>query len=127
MGDFKQGDAMMLMWYECEKCGKKERIWNSRPRVTPFSVSCPEDDCKGLMNHKNWNNDEYAPNHWPEKGDRIFIDFSKEAAEKCYMKRIKDNWDNKDYPISKMAETKEEALVIFMENWSWGEPTITTI
>ena len=121
---FDQVEAMCLMWYECKSCGTNERIWNSRPRVTPFVINC---ECGGEMNHVHWHLDEFAPNHTPKKGDRIFVDCSKETMEKHWKKVIDKNWNHPEYPISKRHETKEKALVSFMSSWEFGQPTVIKI
>lgn len=114
-----------LMWYKCEKCGKKERIWNSRPGVTPFIIDCS--DCAGAMQHDNFHLDEHAPNHHPEKGDRIFIDWTKEAAEQKYKKQIDQYWDDDNYPMSETFSSKDNALESLLLQWEPGSPTIKTV
>ena len=122
---FKQRDAMNLMWYQCKKCEKREKVWNSRPRVTPFSIGCP--DCQDLMLHVDWHLDIYAPNHIPKKGDRIFIDWSEEAAEKHYNQFVIEHWDDDEYPMSKNYNTPKEALKSLMNDWGFGEPATITL
>ena len=122
---FEQGDALMLMWYQCKKCKTREQIWNSRPRVTPFGTDCQK--CDGGMNHVDWHLDVFAPNHVPKTGDLIFIDWSREAAEKHESKKIEKYWDYGEYPMNKMFETKKEALHGLMKEWRFGEPTMIKV
>lgn len=123
---YGQAEAFCLMWYECEKCSFREQLWNSRPRVTPFSVLCPK--CVDQwMRHVDYNLDEYAPDHIPKKGDRVFTDFSRREAELKYMDLINEKWDDPNYPISENHNTKSEALKSFMNDWQFGQPTIETI
>jgi len=113
-------------WYRCDNCRKKEKIWNSRPRVVPFTVKC--DNCdNGIMRHINWNIDEYAPDHTPEKGDRIFVDLSREAADIVFKNKIKSCWDDKPYSLSEEFESKEKALEYFRRTWKFGAPAIETV
>jgi hypothetical protein len=115
------------MWYKCEKCGLRERIWNSRPRVTPFVIRCRE--CDGDMTHVDWELDKYDPNYIPEKGDRIFVDLSRETAECRYRQMIDKYWDHKDHPLSKNGrfKTKQEALDHYLSKWEFGHPALEEI
>jgi hypothetical protein len=71
-------EAFCLMWYAC-KCGHRERIWNSRDGVTPFGMACPS--CKEpTLQHVDWKLDEYAPNHAPAVGQRVWISMSRDRA-----------------------------------------------
>ena len=125
MEKIKQAEGLCLMWYKCEQCNKKERIWNSRPRVTPFMIGCSS--CNGMMQHENFNLDEYAPNYQPSKGERIFIDWSKETAEIRHRKYIEQCWDHKEYPMSGMFKDKDAALKSLMDDWEFGQPTVITL
>jgi hypothetical protein len=121
--EFKQREGLCLMWYKCKECDKEEQIWNSRPRVTPFSISCSGENCKGHMIHILWEQDEYLPNYLPSPGERIFIDWSKETAEKEYTEYIEKIWED----LSKRFTTKTEALEALMDSWRFGQPTIFTL
>ena len=118
-------ESFCLMWYKCGFCGRRERIWNSRNGVTPFMVSCTS--CDGTMQHVNWELDKFTPDYKPKKGERIFIDWTREAAENFYREQLEDWWDNGDYPMSERYETKEAALESLMENWNPEDPAIETI
>ena len=117
---------MCLMEYCCEKCKTIEILWNSRPRVTPFIVKCREENCDGEMNHVNWSNDKYRPNHQPKIGDRIFVDFSKEAHELMCKARIEKYWDDEQYPMSAMFENKQDAYDKMKDDWQFGQPQVIT-
>lgn len=72
-------EAWALMWYECDGCHHRERIWNARPHVTPFGgVPCTA--CEAQMTHVLFGSDVAAPDHRPKKGDLIFIDTPPELA-----------------------------------------------
>ena len=122
-----QAENMCLMSYQCDSCGELEVIWNSRPRVTPFLISCSKKDCDGTMSHVTWDKDIPAPNHLPKKDDRIFIDYSYEAAKEFNIERVNKWWFDKDYPMCKSFETKEDAVEAFMKEWFFGQPTIFTM
>ncbi len=122
---FDQKEAMCMMDYACEECSNLERIWNSRPKVTPFIISCSE--CDGAMQHVNWAKDEYMPNHQPKKGDRIFVDVSRADAKEFETKKIERYWDDGEYPMSKRFDSKEEALKTLLENWEFGQPMVITV
>jgi len=124
----KQAEGLCHMQYQCKKCGKIESIWNSRPRVTPFGISCSQ--CDGTMNHANWNLDRYDPNYIPKKGERIFVDFSREALEKFRKEYIEKYWDDEKFPMKERTDlwnSKEEALQYFLDEWEFGQPTIEKI
>lgn len=67
-------------------CGHRERYWNSRDGVTPFGTSCPS--CGGDMQHVEFGRDEYAPEHVPHTGQRMWISMTRERAEKLADQRI---------------------------------------
>lgn len=80
------GEAFMLMWYACDKCGHCERIWNSRDGITPFGSACPS--CGSVMNHVEWERDEYAPNHVLHQRQRFWRDGTPDEAEAIMRRRI---------------------------------------
>lgn len=90
------GEAFMLMWYECESCVHKERIWNSRDGVTPFGCACPS--CGGTLYHKRWSADEYAPKYELRRGQRFWRDGTPDEAEAIMRFRIEKL--RKQYPLS---------------------------
>src|SRR3990172_3970470 len=80
-------EAYCLMQYQCNTCGVRSLIWNSRAGVTPFVTSCV---CGGERNHINWRSDvrmspEYAP---PPGYCDVFIDTSPERAKESAIKHI---------------------------------------
>lgn len=122
---FTQSEAMALMWYQCEKCNKQEQLWNSRPRVTPFIIICK---CGGNMKHTRWEEDKFAPNHYPVKGDRIFVDESKDTYEKRIDKALDLRWETADYACIRQQYVTKEAYKAFrLSLWRFGEPTVIEI
>ena len=115
-------EAFHLMWYECEKCKCRERLWNSRDGVTPFMLNCTI--CSGLMQHIAWRSDEYAPNFMPAKGQRVFIDTPKDIFA-LYMKaRVQEYWDHPD-PNVRMRdryENKDEIFKGLMTSYKKEDP-----
>lgn len=85
MPTFGFGEAFCLMWYACE-CGHRERIWNSRDGITPFSIGCPS--CGELMRHVDWRKDRSAPDHEPWPYQRYFRDGTPDDAERIMRRRI---------------------------------------
>ena len=125
---FLQKEAMCLMWYQCKKCGVREQLWNSRPRVTPFIINCSA--CNGSMHHVDWHLDSYAPNFKPQKGQRIFVDLSREAYKKYKCAYIENYWNDETYPMSEQIDlwkSKEEALQYFVDRWEFGHPAVETV
>lgn len=124
----KQPEGLCLMEYKCGKCGKVEILWNSRTRVSPYMINCSS--CDGEMKHINWNSDKYAPNHQPQKGERIFVDWSREAEEKMRRKQIDKCWDLGKYPMKERTDlwgNKKEALQYYINMWEFGQPTVEII
>jgi hypothetical protein len=85
-------EAFALMWYACI-CGHRERIWNSRDGVTPFSgLFCPSCGGRGLevggLSHVDWQLDQFAPNHKLHDGQRFFRNGTAEEAEAIIERRI---------------------------------------
>jgi hypothetical protein len=89
-------EAFCLMWYACE-CGHRERIWNSRDGVTAFGLVCPS--CtEPKLHHVNWNLDQYAPNHVPAVGQRVWIDLTRERARTIAQRTIDRVAQSKQVP-----------------------------
>lgn len=121
----KQPEGLRHMWYRCDTCGVRERIWNSRPRVTPYCIQCRE--CHGEMTHVDWQLDSYDPNYQPKKGDRIFVDWSREAAEKVNREKIDMLWNHEEWRLKDQFETKSQALEMLMKTWTFGQPALEEI
>ncbi len=91
-------EAFCLMWYACD-CGHRERIWNSRDGVTPFSMTCPSCGSaprgqavrfSSLM-HERFDLDEYAPNHILAKDQRFWRDGTRDEAIAIVKKRAENS------------------------------------
>ena len=88
MSKYQHGEAFCLMWYLCDDCGHKERIWNSRDGVTPFSLRCPS--CGEFkLQHWQWQLDEPAKDHDLVPGQRFFRDGTKDEAVASLRRRFK--------------------------------------
>ena len=92
--EFKHKEAFCLMWYACvgrrgfeTGCGHKERAWNSRDGVTPFTLLCPS--CDGLLEHSVWEKDERTPDHKPRGGQLIFRDGTPAEAREIMLDRLR--------------------------------------
>lgn len=83
---YNQVEAFCLMTYQCETCGKEERLWNSRDGVTPYTIGCRY--CGGMASHIRWNEDRRAVNYKPRPGERIFVDMTPERARVLAEKRV---------------------------------------
>lgn len=79
-------EAFALMWYGCE-CGHRERYWNSRDGVTPFMTLCPSCD-QPTLQHVWWTLDAHTPDHKPAKGQRVWVDMTRERAEQYARSQI---------------------------------------
>lgn len=83
----KHREAFNLMWYACKNCGHRERYWNSRDGVTPFGTECPSCGRPDLI-HDAWHLDQYAPDHKPHHGQRLWVAMTLKAAEAIAKRRI---------------------------------------
>lgn len=88
---YRHQEAFCLMWYACESCGARVRIWNSRDGVTPFAMpcaSCGADGLRGGMRHVDWHLDEQAPDHQPAIGQLVWEAMSIETARTIAERRV---------------------------------------
>lgn len=83
----KHAEAFSLMWYSC-KCGHRERIWNARDGVTPFSLDCPSCNGWASLSHKEMRLDEYKPFHQPKLGQRFWVTLTPERAAELTQERM---------------------------------------
>jgi len=113
-GKYVQKEAFCLMKYRCEKCQKEELIWNSRNGVTPFAIGCTS--CKGTMQHIDWADDKYVPNHFPKHGDRVFITMPEEILHLLMKVRVEAFWDLESYPMKERYSSKQEAFKALLKD-----------
>lgn len=110
-------EAFALMWYACDRCGARERIWNSRDGVTPFAMPCPSCGGNGLtggMVHVDFHLDEYAPDHKPAPGQRMWVSMTREAAEAYTERRIALMQQRRAMPPSVDLETARRMTFDFI-------------
>lgn len=122
-------EAFMLMKYRTEDKSETEVIWNSRDGITPFSIGSKTGK---EMHHVDWESDKYAPDHKPQKGDRIFVDLTEAEARVFLQAQIDKYWVNTEYPMSQSYDSKEEAMASMlkhtMEEWlPSGPPHIRVV
>lgn len=84
---FNHAEAFCWMEYQCEKCGYRELIYNTRDGVTPFVVACSK--CGGSSSHINWNRDFCDPDHKPLPGERVFVNITRDKAKEYAEKRLR--------------------------------------
>ena len=117
-GQYKHVEAYCLMWYACERCGRKERLWNSRDGVTPFSIGCP--DCGGTMQHVAWDLDDCQPEYTPYEGQRIFGDMTEEKKREYAVKMLGLIRSRGDFP----DRADEDIIRAFSKPEYPGEPAV---
>lgn len=105
--DFVHHEAFALMWYATEDNKHRERIWNSRNGVTPFSVTSKRGE---MMIHVEWNRDVTSLRHRPQAGDRIFVDFTPLQVIKDAIDHVERFWAHPDYPMVEVYGTQAEAV-----------------
>lgn len=129
----KHAEAFHLMLYRSEDGMETEILWNSRDGVTPFIIG-NRDDTKS-MSHISWQSDQYAPNHKPKLGDRIFVDATPELVRASAQEYVDTYWDNKDQFGMTMKDHpefqpmgKEGAVEFFIKEWCKpGSPHVLTV
>jgi hypothetical protein len=119
----KHKEAFCLMWYECEECHHRERIWNSRDGVTPFGAGCPS--CGKLtLYHRDFHDDVMAPEHKLHKGQRFWRDGTPEEAVAIVRKRLElADRQGKAVPqeyVEQMLEWTKKGL----DEWTPGWPRL---
>ena len=99
-GCFHQ-EAFCLMQYASKDGSERELIWNSRDGVTPFCILSRS----GVeMQHVNWKQDRYVPQHLPRVGDRIFVDLTFERAIETQRQNVERWWDEEEVPMREHPE-----------------------
>ena len=106
---YNHAEAFCLMLYTCETCGFMEVLWNSRDGVTPFIIGCRY--CRGEALHKEMNLDRCIPEYNPFRGQRIFVDITKEKAEEIADKRIKNVRGEPHPAMPPMTKERYESIV----------------
>jgi hypothetical protein len=82
---YQHVEAFCLMHYAC-KCGHQEVMWNSRDGVTPFTTRCPS--CGQPELTHTMRGMQRRPDHTPHKGQRVWIDMTRERAEQFARQRL---------------------------------------
>jgi len=122
---FNHGEAFCHMRYESDDGRESEVIWNSRDGVTPFMLLSRSGK---QMEHVDWRNDRPDVNYKPNPGDRIFVDCTRELVGDAAKKRVEENWNRPDYPMSEAFESKEAAIEMFLEDWTKpGSPAVVEV
>lgn len=107
-------EAFCLMQYRSADGTEAEVTWNSRDGVTPFIVHSRS----GVeMTHVNWHRDYFAPNHQPRKGQRVFVDATRELVTSELQKYVDRIWDDPQYPASRRWATKADAFEALLADW----------
>ena len=125
-GKYLSVEAFFLMQYECENCGKLEKIWNSRDGVAPFIVSCRQCD-DGSMRHVNWSEDVLVLDYVPQRGSRVFIDATPEMFKLTLRALVDKNWNHPVYAMRGSFKSKTDAIDILSGELKTGDPYVLTL
>jgi len=106
-GGYLHKEALCLMEYRSDDGREVEYIWNSRDGVTPFTVTSRRGT---TLEHANWSGDRRIPDFVPQPGSRIFVDLTTEAATGYARREVERWWDDPQYPMREMFESKDEAI-----------------
>jgi len=121
--NYQHAEAFALMAYQCEKCGRRERIWNSRDGVTPFITSCPrEGGCGGSMQHVDWQNDRRVVGYEPQEGERFFRDGTDEEARRSVAAIV----DDPEHPCPE-GWTRADLIESMLEGYNPGWPKLEMV
>ncbi len=109
-------EAYCYMTYQCDKCRRKEVIFNLRGEVTPFSLGCC--DCDGMMSHIDWNRDRFmGKNHTPDEGTMVFINLTIERAYERAKRRVESTKGTKfELHGDEKEEMVESLATSYMED-----------
>lgn len=91
-------EAFCLLRYETEDGAEVELLWNSRDGVTPPVINSREGAEMRLVGPH-----EYAPDHTPEVGDRIFVDLTPQRARVLAAQFIEKMLDPNLKPLMGMS------------------------
>lgn len=110
-------EAFALMKYRADDHHLEEVLWNSRDGVTPFVLSM-KDGSPGT--HIDWRSDQYAPDHMPQVGDRIFIDLTVARAHEIAVEQAQVTWDKPtrvdlSYSVKDAFESPEAFAAMLLE------------
>lgn len=86
----RHAEAFCLMRYQADDRRSEEILFNSRDGVTPFTLTM-RDGSYGQ--HVDWRNDQYAPDHQPQVGDRIFVDLTEDRAHELAGRQALRIWN----------------------------------
>lgn len=129
MSEYNHKEAFCVMTYQCNKCGEKERIWNTRDGVTPLCISssCCENS---TATHVDWHRDIRSLGIPREPIGRVFMDITKEDAERL----ANEFWDRRGEQLMEqyehLKEMGKDKLIEKKINDIYGEgknPMISTI
>ena len=109
-------EAFCLMKYATDDGSEIEWIWNSRDGVTPFCIRTRSGEKE--MRHIDWQFDICIPHYKPSKGERIFVDLTRERAEQFARERVETYWNHPEYPMSERTDlwTNKEEAVVYLAN-----------
>lgn len=90
-------------------------VWNTRDGITPFMFHIEERE----FQHVNWKQDQPKPDHVPDVGDYVFVDFTLERAVErrtAYVERLWDQPMGRYEPMSTHYPSKESAILQLAQN-----------
>jgi hypothetical protein len=134
LSEYKHAEAFNLMHYECERCKKREVLWNSRDGVTPFCISC-RDCTNAVAQHVDFNRDVRDPNFGRQlflkafRNMRVFIDASPDNKhiQESAAKYVEKYWNDAEYQMRNNFSDKPAAIAYLIKDWTKpGSPAIVT-
>ena len=126
--EYRHKEAFTVMQYQCDTCGKVEKLWNSRDGVTPFMVTCSR--CSNTMKHINFHQDKCRPDYLPDVGMRVFVDITPQISEVLVRAQVGMRWDKGKYQMKDRWDKPEDAIKALTESHGKkdkGQPYVITI
>lgn len=122
----KHVEAFCLMQYLDEVTADVEVLWNARDGVTPFTITSKAGNS---ATHVRWEEDQFAPNHVPSIGDRVFVDLTEEHARALRIQYVEEYWDSGEYKLCDRYSTKEEAVeeLVAADMLQKGRPCVLVV
>ncbi len=118
--NYQHPEAFCLMTYQCERCSRIEKLWNSRDGVTPFCIECSS--CDGQMTHINWKSDRYWPDYPIQPGERFFTDLTLDEVK--VIARMRAEIGSIYAPAPESVAERERIIQSIIGGFRQGEPTI---
>lgn len=113
-------EAFCLLEYRTMDGSQIEHVWNSRDGIAPYTIkSRLGTDLFRIRRDQ----DIYTPNYRPQPGQRIIVDYTREAAERDAWRLARKQWPE----ASRHYRTIAELVLVHMQDWMPGAPLLVIV